>query len=323
MLSSESSGIRAPKASEWMLARAQSAAVAFEYVDRPSCVCGATLVDGTRVVEKRSAWGAVRFRQCLSCASWCQSPQVSPRSLSAWYDSDEYQGSAERRGSIYANYLADEPERLVEARQRYRRDLSAHLPATGARVLEIGCATGSLLAVMREVGHVVTGFDLSHRFADAARDLHGIDVEVGDILDAALPHDSFDMVVMFGTISNLTRFGASLERIRGLLTPRGSLVFNFPAAGSLVARLYGERHWMFAPSASTFLSARGCRLALEAAGLTWRRGRTDRQMPSVRKVLTHAKLGGLLRAAARFGLDGAPLGPLPIPGVRIVWATLA
>jgi SAM-dependent methyltransferase len=298
--------------------------MAFEYVDRSSCVCGAALAAGTRVVEKISAWGVVRFRQCGSCDSWCQSPQISPRSLAAWYDSDEYQGSSERHGSIYANYLADEPERLTEARYRYRRDLSPNLPATGARVLEIGCATGSLLAVMREAGHIVAGLDLSRRFADAARELHGLDVQVGDILDAALPHASFDMVVMLGTISNLTGLGAALERIRALLTPRGSLVFNFPAADSPVARLYGEGYWMFTPSVSTFLTERGCRLALGRAGVTWCRSRVDRQMPSVRKLLTHAKLGALLRAGARFGMDGAaPLGPLPIPGVQIVWATPA
>lgn len=305
-----------------MLARAESVPKAFEYVERSSCVCGAALAAATRAVERPSPWGSVRFRQCLACASWCQSPQISPRSLAAWYDSDEYQGSSERRGSIYANYLADEPERLVEARYRYRRDLSPNLPATGARVLEIGCATGSLLAVMREAGHTVAGLDLSRRFADAARELHGLDVQVGDILDAPLPPASFDMVVMLGTISNLTRLGDALERIRALLTRRGSLVFNFPAADSLVARLYGERYWMFAPSASTFLTERGCRLGLEAAGLAWRRGRTDRQMPSVRKLMTHAGLGAVLRASAKLGLDGtAPLAPLPIPGVRIVWAT--
>jgi SAM-dependent methyltransferase len=190
--------------------------------------------------------------------------------------------------------------------------------------LEIGCATGSLLAVIREAGHEVAGLDLSRRFADAARQLHGLDVQVGDITDAVLPNGSFSMILMLGTISNLPNLRAALERIRSLLMPGASLVFNFPAADSLVARLYGERYWMFAPSVSTFLTESGCRRALAGAGLEWRQSRTDRQMPSVRKLLTHAKLGGLLHATAKLGLEGAaPVAPLPIPGVRIVWATRA
>src|SRR5262245_4662382 len=106
-----------------MLAPTSSASTAFEYVERSACVCGAALMPAAPTVEKRSAGGMVRFRQCRECGSWCQSPQISAHSLAAWYDSDAYQGSAERRGSIYANYLGDEPERLVEARDRYRRDL--------------------------------------------------------------------------------------------------------------------------------------------------------------------------------------------------------
>lgn len=305
-----------------MLARPESLSSTFEYVERSSCVCDAKLSTARRTLERSSPWGAVHFRQCESCGSWCQSPEISSRSLAAWYDSDEYQGSAERRGTIYANYRADEPERLAEARSRYRRDLQPRLAASGARVLEIGCATGSLLAAVREAGHEVTGVDLSQRFADAARELHGLDVHVGDIVDLVLPPASFDMVVMLGTISNLANLGAALGRIRALLAPRGSLAFNFPAADSLVARLYGGRYWMFAPSVSTFLTECGCRQALAAAGLSWEQCRTDRQMPSVRKLLLHAGLGGLLRASARLGLDrAAPLAPLPIPGVRLVWAT--
>src|SRR5687767_1950644 len=159
----------------------------FEYLPRTGCACGAPLDNGGGEVVRTTAWGDVRFVQCAACRSWCQSPQVSAASLAAWYDSDHYQGSATQRGSGYANYLQDEPERIAEARRRYERDLAPLLPPAPATVLEIGCATGSVIRAIREGGHNVLGVDMSARFAASARVAHGIDVSVGDFRDLRLP----------------------------------------------------------------------------------------------------------------------------------------
>jgi len=296
--------------------------VRFEYLPRDGCPCGAPLPDAAHAetVVRSAAWGDVRFVRCRECGSWCQSLQVSPASLAAWYDSDHYQGSARQRGSAYANYLEDEPERVEEGRHRYERDLAPLLPAPPAVVVEIGCATASVLRAVRDGGHRVLGVDLSPRFATAARELHGIDVHVGDFREIALP-DDVDMVALFGTLSNLTDLPDALRAIRARLRPGGVLVANYPAADSWTARAYGRRLWMFAPSASTILSATGCRRALERSGFHVVAERRDRQMPSVRKLLNHARARALLSVTDRLGISGAttPL-PLPIPGVRLVIA---
>src|SRR6185295_3471231 len=129
--------------------------------ERSHCVCAFPLPENPQFVRKTFACGDVRFARCESCGSWCQCPQITAESLGQWYDSDQYQGSCAQRGTAYANYLQDEDHRIVEARQRYQNDLATHLPASGARVLEVGCATGSLLTVVREAGHEVCGIDLS------------------------------------------------------------------------------------------------------------------------------------------------------------------
>ena len=279
---------------------------------------------GTPEITVRGTWGDVVFVACGTCGSWCQHPQITPASLAAWYDSDEYQGSARRPGTAYVDYLADEASRSAEARRRYRRDLAPFLPVTGARVLEVGCATGSVLAVIREAGHQVVGIDLSRRFAEAARMLYGLDVRVGDVLEAEWAEGTFDMALLLGTVSNLGDVPGTLSTLRRLLKSGGTLVLNFPNAQSLVARLYGSRFWMFVPSANTFMTERGCRAALANAGFTVRRSRTDRQKPSVAKLVNHARLGALVAWLQRAGLGraSAPFA-FPVPGVRIVWATPA
>jgi len=284
-------------------------------------VCGELLTDSARAVVVDSAWGSVRFLACPVCRSWCQRPRIAPQSLSAWYDSEHYQGSPGVAGSAYVDYVGDEAERVAEARRRYRRDLAPYLPPGRARVLEVGCATGSLLSVLRDAGHDVTGIDLSPRFAAVARQRYGLDVIVADVLSADVPGDRFDLVVLLGTASNLPDVSATLRRLRGLLRSPGTLVFNYPAADSLMARIYGRKFWMFAPSVSSFMTQRGCRSALEQAGFTIIRTATDRQMPSTRKLLKHSKLTSLLPVFRAFRLEhrALPL-PVPVPGVRVVWA---
>src|SRR5262249_50932459 len=187
-----------------------SAPARFSYVERAACVCGEPLTDSARAIVLEAAWGHVRFVACPVCRSWCQSPRIAPQSLSAWYDSEHYQGSPGVAGSAYVDYVGDEAERVAEARRRYRRDLAPYLPPGRGRVLEVGCATGSLLSVLRDAGHDVTGIDLSPRFAAVARQRYGLDVIVADVMSADVPGDRFDIVVLLGTAANLPHAAAPL-----------------------------------------------------------------------------------------------------------------
>jgi SAM-dependent methyltransferase len=256
----------------------------------------------------------------VACGSWLQAPMLTPASLAAWCNSPDYQGSEGKAGVGYADYARDERQRAIEARHRYRRDIAPHLPKH-ARVLEVGCASGTLLAEIARNGHSVLGCDLSERFAQAARRLHNIDIAVADWLDLDIPDATLDAILLLGTISNLPRLNESLVRARRQLRPGGMLFFNFPAADSLVARLYGSRMWMFTPSVMQFMTQRGIATALDRAGFRIASCGTDRQAPSVGKILGHARLMRLYPVLDRLGLIDAivPLA-LPIPGVRAVRA---
>jgi len=153
----------------------------FTYREKRSCICGEPFYQNNRIIEKHMNWGTVRFVQCQNCKTWVQSPQIDKESLKLWYDSIEYQaaGVSKAKEGIYLDYMADESQRKMEAQARYKRDLVSIL-SPGSRILEVGCATGSLLAVMRKEGHHVVGIDLSAKFVQQAKLLYGLDVILGD-----------------------------------------------------------------------------------------------------------------------------------------------
>jgi len=273
------------------------------------------------VVEKGFAWGPVRFVQCATCGSMVQSPQITTDSLAAWYDSREYQTARDGKEGAYLDYLTEEKQRQREAVARFERDLAPRL-STPARVLEVGCATGSLLAVIRNAGHEVQGIELSATFAESARQLNDLDILVTDFAQYQNEPACFDLIIMLGTLSNLPEFARDLALVRKLLAAGGLFYFNVPVVSSLMAKLYGSSYWMYAPSVSNFLSLEGMNRALANAGLRVVKQRTDRQRPTIGKLLGHGKLHRLFPWFRRMGLSQRQFPTsLPIPGVVVVWAT--
>ena len=292
----------------------------FEYVPREACICGAMLDARTPGIVRTYPPGEARFLRCAACASWCQSPRISAASLLPWIESPAYFGSRSAPGAAYSDYLADEPQRLREAERRWQRTLR-HLARPGAAVLEIGCATGSVLSVLRRHGCQVAGIDLSRAFADFARRAHGLEILRDEFLACDLGARRFDLVLLLGTFCNLPRLHESLVKVRALLSAQGVMVFNFPDAGHWLARAYGRRYWMFAPTVDVFPTRQGCESALRRAGLRLRSIETDRQRPSLRKFLKHARMGPMLAVAARLGIEhlSVPF-HLPLPGIRLACA---
>lgn len=292
---------------------------AFEYTPRVLCVCGTRVIKLKPALVRQTAFGLVSFVRCTACGTYVQSPQITVDSLAIWYNSLEYQGGSGGVGATYLDYSRDERARIIEAKSRFNRYLAPILPPR-ARVLEIGCATGSLLSIIRAAGHTVSGVDLSARFAAFAHELYELDVVTGDFLQMMCPAGTLDAVIMLGTISNLQNLDSSLVKIRTLLKTDGFLLFNFPYADSFVAKLYGPKYWMFAPSVSNFMSVAGCQAALACAGLALQSIGTDYQQPSLGKLLHHSRLDRVLpETFLRHANRPLPL-PLPIPPVKIARA---
>lgn len=107
--------------------------------------------------------------------------------------------------------------------------LAAWLPAAPADVVDLGCGTGSLLLVLAEQGHRVSGVDLSPRMLEHARRKFaaaGLDADllVGDAADPPVPAHHVDVVLARHVLWTLPDPVAALRRWTALLRPGGRLV---------------------------------------------------------------------------------------------------
>jgi SAM-dependent methyltransferase len=137
----------------------------------------------------------------------------------------------ERERSISRVALLDG---LAGVRDRFRRRnryyhaqverLARFYIPEGARVLEIGCSTGDLLAALRPSRGL--GLDISPKHVEIARSKHpGLEFRVGDVEHIDLA-ETFDFVVLSDTIGLLDDIWAALRGLRAVMTPSSRLLLT-------------------------------------------------------------------------------------------------
>ncbi|MGH3506109.1 MAG: class I SAM-dependent methyltransferase [Nocardioidaceae bacterium] len=114
-------------------------------------------------------------------------------------------------------------------RNTWRRLLESKLPPAPARIVDLGCGTGSLSVLLARSGHEVSGYDLSEPMLAVARDKAsrvGVDIRFG-VADASAPtidEDCVDVLLVRHVLWALPDPAAALGRWCRLLGPTGRLI---------------------------------------------------------------------------------------------------
>lgn len=100
-----------------------------------------------------------------------------------------------------------------------------------ARILDVGCATGRLLATLRGLGFPnVEGADPSPACAATAKRLYGIDVHTRTLAELGVAPDRYDVVILVGVLEHLRDLGAAFAHLRAILNADGLLYVEVPDA---------------------------------------------------------------------------------------------
>lgn len=168
----------------------------------------------------------------------------------------------------------------------------------GGRLLDLGCASGGLLALLRaQAGHLA-GLELSPTAALAAARV-GDQVVQGALEDDDLPFaaDSFDVVVLGDVLEHLTEPLPALRRALSWCRPQGWVVVSVPNIAHWRARLTllrgrwpSEESGTFDAGHLRFFTRSTLHELLEQAGLA--DVREDPVVPALRNHLPVERLPG-------------------------------
>lgn len=201
-------------------------------------------VCGSRHSERKFEDPPFDVRRCTNCGLVYVTPRMTAEDLEREVYSEVYWKSDKPREHGYADYAKDEALYLKTFRRRLRF-VQSHCPEPG-RVLDVGCAAGYFLRVMRDAGWEVRGVELSPIAAEARRSL-GDDAVFNGYLDA-IPAEredfakhSFDLITMWDVIEHVPDPQELLRQVRQLLKPGGTLILETQNVDSAFANLLGRR----------------------------------------------------------------------------------
>lgn len=97
-----------------------------------------------------------------------------------------------------------------------------------SKVLEVGCAHGSFVALLRQAGYDACGVEMSPWVVEFGRDTFGAPIAIGPVETLAIAHGSLDVIVLMDVLEHLPDPVATMAHCLNLLQPDGLLLVQTP-----------------------------------------------------------------------------------------------
>ncbi len=211
--------------------------------------------------------------RCLGCGLMVNIsfPQAAPETVF----NSAYHGDAQS-----AAFARDEYGKTDASGLTWRAGLDALARTTpGRRLLDVGSARGSFVALALASGWDAQGVEFSDAAAQIAREEHGVPVRTGT-LDAIPETERFDAITIWDVLEHVTDVSHTLNAARARLKPDGALLITTDNFDSLVAdlgrsayavtrgRLTFPVERFFIPYNTVYFTPESLRSSLLVAGLT-------------------------------------------------------
>lgn len=174
--------------------------------------------------------------QCRRCGTAFCHPRPDPGSVTA-----QYQAEAYYEGKFTQDELRAEVTHYRPLAREVRRQLGR-----GADVLEVGCASGGLLAALGGEGLHARGIDVSSTAVDQARTVLGLDATVGQVEDLVVGAP-IDGMIGLHVLEHLVRPSLLLRRAQESLRAGGLLLLEVPDYGARMREQMGPDWPYFLP----------------------------------------------------------------------------
>jgi len=206
---------------------------------RPCALCGSLNFKPALECEGFS------FVKCGRCGLVQRNPQPDKNEILARYSSTY--------GNDYLSYELENEAAFLKLQQLALKDsgfskLEKTLfftdeklrAGTAPSILDIGCATGALIASFRDKGWRVTGVEISPS-ADYAKNERKLDVRNIPLEENKFSDNSFDVILASHLIEHLNEPKTFLEESYRILKNSGNIFITTPDISGFQSRLFGSR----------------------------------------------------------------------------------
>jgi len=200
----------------------------------PCPVCGS--------VERSSLYAVKGFSivRCRTCGMVHVNPRIPDESIFDIYRNQYFQRSA----NGYGGYELIAPMRK-RTFHRWYETIKPYLPDGRGNALDVGCAAGYFIDVLREDGWSAEGIELDLGMAE---DLVRRGNRVSNVpLEAFATSRKFRLIALFDVIEHLPGVAGDMAKIADLLDDDGIVAIVTPNVMSPQRKLMGRRWFQFKP----------------------------------------------------------------------------
>lgn len=193
--------------------------------------------------ERRPAadcWcGAASFREfgpayleCTTCGTLVSQVGLSREEIEVVDDDSDFYGKKywldhQQEDLDYPGFSSRTRNDLPERNLYWLRTLLKYRTPP-ARVIELGCAHGSFVALMQQAGFQASGVEMSPWVVSYGKATFGIDVQVGPVESLDIARGSLDAIAMMDVMEHLPDPVATMSYCLDLLKPDGILLIQMP-----------------------------------------------------------------------------------------------
>lgn len=167
------------------------------------------------------------MRECSACGLAYIDPRPSSEQLARYYSEGYFNGAKD----FFQNkdYCLERDNGIRNKDVTGYREILNHLDVSGKKVLDVGCASGALLYLMREHGaSEVVGIDSAAYPVTYGVENYGLDLRCSDLENAQLPDAYFDLVALIDVIEHVENLHRMLADLRRAVRPGGHLFIITP-----------------------------------------------------------------------------------------------
>lgn len=179
--------------------------------------------------------------QCNNCRHIFSDVNVDDKEIFDLYKNSYFFGEE------YKDYLADKT--VIQKNFKLRlKTLEKFLdPQRHQNLLEIGCAFGFFLEMVRSRFNTVLGIDISDEGIAYSKKELGLNAVRDDFLKHDFHHDKFDVICLWDTIEHLKSPQLYLEKASRLMDKGGLIAITTGDIGSLNARMKKDKWRLIHP----------------------------------------------------------------------------
>jgi 2-polyprenyl-3-methyl-5-hydroxy-6-metoxy-1,4-benzoquinol methylase len=202
-----------------------------------------------------------RVVRCDDCGLVFLNPQPSDDELARIYNADYFLGSDSEEGRQAASEIKQATASL------YLSEIRRYRGSESGRLLEIGCGDGDFLVLAEAGGWRVTGIEYSPAACEKARRrLKNGEVRCGELQQAGLAAEQFDLCVVSDVLEHVRSPFDFLQEIHRLLKPGGTLFIATPSIDSWSARFLRQKWMEFKAEHLTYFDRQTLQTALFKSG---------------------------------------------------------